>query len=121
MELFETPHWRVLVEACAHDHHMVAGRIGLAVLRRHKPFDLHLHYMDRRRVSDEVEKELGLTCHAHVESALQVCDVVIANCPLHPWTEHVFNTGLIRKMTWASWRADAHILITAFVAEKVPR
>ena len=40
-----------------------AGRIGLAVLRRLKPFDVRLHYTDRHRLPTEVEQELGLTFH----------------------------------------------------------
>ena len=40
-----------------------AGRIGLAVLRRLKPFDLHLHYTDPHRLSPQIEKELGVTFH----------------------------------------------------------
>ena len=40
---------------------VAAGRIGLAVLRRLKPFDVKLHYMDRHRLPEEVEKELNLT------------------------------------------------------------
>ena len=42
---------------------VAAGRIGLAVLRRLKPFDMHLHYTDRHRLPKKVEKELGLTFH----------------------------------------------------------
>ena len=42
---------------------VAAGRIGLAVLRRLKPFDVHLHYTDRHRLPEEVEQELGLTFH----------------------------------------------------------
>jgi len=42
---------------------VAAGRIGLAVLRRLKPFDVKLHYTDRHRLSPEVEKELGLIWH----------------------------------------------------------
>ncbi|HET6375953.1 MAG TPA: NAD-dependent formate dehydrogenase, partial [Methylocella sp.] len=37
---------------------VAAGRIGLAVLRRLKPFDVHLHYFDRHRLPEDVEKEL---------------------------------------------------------------
>jgi lactate dehydrogenase-like 2-hydroxyacid dehydrogenase len=40
---------------------VAAGRIGLAVLRRLKPFDMQLHYTDRHRLPEMVEKELGLT------------------------------------------------------------
>jgi len=75
-----------------------AGRIGLAVLRRLKPFDVKLHYTDRHRLPAEVEKELGLTYHPDVESLVKVCDVVTINAPLHPETEHLFNDKLISKM-----------------------
>jgi formate dehydrogenase len=40
---------------------VAAGRIGLAVLRRLKPFDVKLHYTDKHRLPKEVEQELGLT------------------------------------------------------------
>jgi len=35
---------------------VAAGRIGLAVLRRLKPFDVKLHYMDRHRLPATIEK-----------------------------------------------------------------
>ena len=87
---------------------VAAGRIGLAVLRRLKPFDVKLHYMDRHRLPETVEKELGLTYHSNVESMIKVCDVVTINCPLHPETEHMFNDELISKM-----KRGAYIVNTA--------
>ena len=42
---------------------VAAGRIGLAVLKRLKPFDMHLHYIDRHRLPEAVEQELGLIWH----------------------------------------------------------
>ncbi len=75
-----------------------AGRIGLAVLRRLKPFDVKLHYTDRHRLPENVEKELGLTFHKDAESLVKVCDVVTINAPLHPETEHLFNDKLLSKM-----------------------
>ena len=77
---------------------VAAGRIGLAVLRRLKPFDMHLHYYDRHRLPEATEKELDLTWHASVEDMVKVCDVVTINAPLHPQTEHMFNDALIGKM-----------------------
>ena len=77
---------------------VAAGRIGLAVLRRLKPFDMKLHYTDRHRLPKEVEEELNLTYHPDVESMVKVCDVVTINCPLHPETEGMFNEALISKM-----------------------
>jgi len=87
---------------------VAAGRIGLAVLRRLKPFDMKLHYTDRHRLPTEVEKELNLTFHSSVESMVKVCDVVTINVPLHPETEHMFNDALIAKM-----KRGAYIVNTA--------
>ena len=77
---------------------VAAGRIGLAVLRRLKPFDVKLHYTYRHRLPENVEKELGVTSHPNVEAMVRVCDVVTINAPLHPETEHLFNDALISKM-----------------------
>ncbi len=77
---------------------VAAGRIGTAVLRRLKPFDMKLHYTDRHRLPDSLEKELGVTFHPNVESMIRICDVVTINAPLHPETEHMFNDALIAKM-----------------------
>jgi len=77
---------------------VAAGRIGLAVLKRLKPFEVHLHYTDRHRLPEAVVQELGLTYHPTVESMVGVCDVVTINCPLHPETEHMFDDTLIAKM-----------------------
>lgn len=75
---------------------VAAGRIGLAVLRRLKPFDMHLHYTDRHRLSAEVEQELNLTWHPTREELYQACDVVTLNCPLHPETEHMINEDTLK-------------------------
>ncbi|MFZ2339359.1 MAG: NAD-dependent formate dehydrogenase [Bacteroidales bacterium] len=75
-----------------------SGRIGTAVLRRLKPFDVTLHYTDRHRLDGSIEEELGLIYHSDVESLVKVCDVVSINCPLHPETENLFNEKLIGKM-----------------------
>ena len=55
---------------------VAAGRIGLAVLRRLKPFDVKLHYTDRHRLPADVEKELGLTFHNRRPYMVPFCDVV---------------------------------------------
>ena len=75
---------------------VAAGRIGLRVLRLLKPFDVGLHYMDRHRLPEAVEKELNLTYHANLESLAKVCDVVTLNCPLHPETEHMINEKTLK-------------------------
>ena len=77
---------------------VAAGRIGTAVLRRLKPFDVKLHYTDRHRLPAEVEKELDVTFHEDRESLLKVCDVVTLNCPLHPETENMINAKTLALM-----------------------
>lgn len=77
---------------------VAAGRIGLAVLKRLRPFDMQLHYTDRHRLPESVEQELGLTFHSNVESMVPLCDVVTINAPLHPETQNLFNDALIGKM-----------------------
>jgi formate dehydrogenase len=75
-----------------------AGRIGTAVLKRLKPFDVHLHYFDPHRLPREVEDELGATYHENVADMLPLCDVVTINAPLHPKTENLFDTAMIARM-----------------------
>ncbi|WP_027158758.1 NAD-dependent formate dehydrogenase [Methylobacter luteus] len=87
---------------------VAAGRIGLAVLRRLKPFDVKLHYTDRHRLASEVEKELNLTWHPDVESLVRVCDVMTLNCPLHPETEHMIN-----EQTLKNFKRGAYLINTA--------
>ena len=75
---------------------VAAVRIGLAVLRRLKPFGMHLHYTDRHRLPESVEKELDLTWHPTREDMYPACDVVTLNCPLHPETEHMINDETLK-------------------------
>jgi formate dehydrogenase len=87
---------------------VAAGRIGSAVLRRLKPFEVGLHYTDRHRLPEEVERELGVTYHADVESLVGACDVVTINAPLHPETENLFDAQLLSKM-----KRGAYLINTA--------
>ena len=87
---------------------VAAGRIGLDALRKLKHFDVHMHYFDRHRLPESVEKELNLTFHDSVESMVAVCDVVTINCPLHPETENLFDDEMISKM-----KKGAYIVNTA--------
>lgn len=77
---------------------VAAGRIGTAVLRRLKPFDVHLHYYDRHPLPEDVERELGVTRHASAAEMVPYCDVVTINCPLHPQTENLFDEAMIARM-----------------------
>jgi formate dehydrogenase len=87
---------------------LAAGRIGLGVLRRLKPFDVKLHYFDHYRLPENVELELGLTYHESAESLAAACDVISIHAPLHPETENLFNDAMLSKM-----KKGAYIVNTA--------
>jgi formate dehydrogenase len=86
---------------------VASGRIGLAVLKRLRPFDLDLHYTDRHRLPAEVESELGLTFHESTGAMVPNCDVVTINAPLHPETEHLFDDRLIATMKRGAYIVNA--------------
>ena len=77
---------------------VAAGRIGSAVLRRLKPFDVHLHYTERHRLPLQVEQELGVAFHESAAEMVPYCDVVTINAPLHPETENLFDEAMIARM-----------------------
>jgi formate dehydrogenase len=82
---------------------VAAGRIGLAVLRRLKPFDVRLHYTDRHRSPKAIEEELGLTFHPTAEEMAEVCDVISIHVPLYPATRHLFNAKVLNRMKHGSY------------------
>jgi len=87
---------------------VAAGRIGTAVLRRLKPFEVGLHYTDRHRLAPDLEAELGATFHESAAAMVPGMDVVTINCPLHPETEHLFDDEMIGRM-----KRGAYIINTA--------
>jgi formate dehydrogenase len=82
---------------------LAAGRIGLAVLRRLAPFDVRLHYSDKRRLSPQVEEELDLTFHPDARSLAQAVDVLSIHSPLVPETYHLFDDQLLGSMKHGSY------------------
>jgi len=82
---------------------LAAGRIGLAVLRRLAPFDVHLHYSDKRRLSSDAERELGLTFHPDARSLAEAVDVLSIHSPLVPETHHLFDDELLGSMRRGSY------------------
>lgn len=87
---------------------LAAGRIGLAVLRRLKAFDVKLHYYDPHRLSPEIEEELNVTFHETPESLLKVCDVVNLQMPLYPSTKGMFDDRMFGLM-----KRGAYLINTA--------
>jgi formate dehydrogenase len=87
---------------------VAAGRIGSAVLRRLKPFDVELHYTDRHRLPAEVEEELGAIFHESTEDMVPEMDVVTINAPLYAETLNLFDDDMLGRM-----KRGAYIVNTA--------
>lgn len=85
-----------------------AGRIGQAVARRLRPFDVNLYYTDKRRLSPEQETELGLTWVPDAPSLARQVDVLTIHAPLTNETQHLFDATLIDTM-----RPGSYIVNTA--------
>ncbi len=69
------------------------GRIGRAVAKRARAFDMTIHYHNRTRLPAELEA--GASFHPTVESLLKVSDFVSLNCPLTPETRLLLNAERI--------------------------
>lgn len=80
-----------------------AGRIGLAVLRRLKPFDVNLYYTDKRRLDSSIEEELGLTFVEDAATLARMVDVFSIHAPLTHETHRLFDDELIGSMRRGSY------------------
>ncbi|HET6322140.1 MAG TPA: D-glycerate dehydrogenase [Hyphomicrobium sp.] len=84
------------------------GRIGQAVARRAKAFGLQIHYHNRRRLAQDVEKELEATYWESLDQMLTRVDIVSVNCPHTPGTYHLLSARRLRLL-----KPSAYIVNTA--------
>ena len=83
------------------------GRIGQAVARRARGFEMRILYYDKRRLPEELEKELGAE-YVDLETLLREADVVTIHVPLTPETE-----GLIGERELRMMKKTAYLINTA--------
>jgi glyoxylate reductase len=84
------------------------GRIGQALARRAKGFGLSIHYHNRRRVTEEVERELEATYWESLDQMLAHMDILSVNCPHTPATYHLLSARRLKLL-----RPQAIIVNTA--------
>jgi len=72
------------------------GRIGRAISRRARGFDMEVLYTDARR-NEDAERELGAT-YVTLDELLARSDFVSLHTPLLPETRHLMNAERLRKM-----------------------
>ncbi|ADG98342.1 D-isomer specific 2-hydroxyacid dehydrogenase NAD-binding protein [Segniliparus rotundus DSM 44985] len=82
---------------------IAAGRIGQAVLRRLKPFQVTLAYTDKHRLAPDIEEELGLQFYPDIPALARNVDVLCVHAPLVPETYQLFNEELIGTMRRGSY------------------
>lgn len=73
------------------------GRIGQAMARRARGFDMNILYYDEYRPDPEVEKELGLT-YVPFDELLQKADYVSIHVPLMESTHHLIGERELKLM-----------------------
>jgi lactate dehydrogenase-like 2-hydroxyacid dehydrogenase len=69
------------------------GRIGQAVAKRARAFDMTIHYHSRTRLP--AEREQGAIFHAKAEDMLPHCDFLSINAPSSPETNGFLNAARI--------------------------
>ena len=72
------------------------GRIGRAISRRARGFEMQILYTDARR-NEDAERELGAT-YVTLDELLARSDFVSLHTPLLPETRHLMNAERLRKM-----------------------
>lgn len=73
------------------------GSIGRAVARRARGFDMEIVYHNRRRVPDDVERELGAT-YVSVDELLETSDFVSLHAPLNDESRHLLDRDAFGRM-----------------------
>jgi glyoxylate reductase len=84
------------------------GRIGTAVARRARAFGLSIHYHNRRRAPDAVERELEATYWESLDQMLAHMDMISVNCPHTPATYHLLSARRLKLL-----RPHAYVVNTS--------
>jgi len=74
------------------------GRIGRAVARRARGFNMAIHYHNRKRVHESVENELEATYWESLDQMLARVDLVSVNCPHTPATYHLLSARRLQLL-----------------------
>lgn len=72
------------------------GRIGQAVARRARGFDMEIHYHNRSRLPAALEE--GAIYHRDPEDLLPMAQFLSINCPATPETQHFLNARRIARL-----------------------
>ncbi len=74
------------------------GRIGQAIAKRAKAFDLNINYHNRKRLHENIEKSLSATYWENLEEMLSNIDILVVSASLNPSSLYLLNSKCLKKM-----------------------
>ena len=99
------------------------GRIGLAVARRAKGFNMKVLYNKRTPMPKDMESEFGFE-YAEVDEILENADFISLNVPLTPETDHMLDKeklDKIKKNAVLVNTSRGKVIDEAYLAEKLEK
>ncbi len=79
------------------------GRIGQAIAKRAKAFDLDISYHNRRRLHENIEKSLSATYWENLEDMLAAVDILVVSASLNPSSLYLLNAKCLGKMKHSAY------------------
>ena len=70
------------------------GRIGRALAKRAKAFEMEIHYHNRSKLNQALEG--GATYHNNIQSLFSICDILSINCPATEETKNIINRKTLK-------------------------
>ncbi len=74
------------------------GRIGQALAKRARGFDMQIHYHNRNRIGEKLERFLEATYWENLDNMLAHIDFLSVNCPKTPETHHLLNLERLKLL-----------------------
>jgi glyoxylate reductase len=84
------------------------GRIGEALAARANAFGMEIHYHNRNRLDEAMEKEIAGTYWQSLDQMITQMDVISLNCPYTPETHHLMSEHRLSLM-----KKNAYLINTA--------
>ena len=74
------------------------GRIGQAIAKRAKAFDLDINYHNRRRLHRNIEEGLSATYWENLEEMLSTIDILVVSASLNPSSLYLLDAKCLGRM-----------------------
>ena len=79
------------------------GRIGQAIAKRAKAFDLDINYHNRRRLHQNIEEGLSATYWENLEEMLSTIDILVVSASLNPSSLYLLDAKCLGRMKQSAY------------------